>query len=148
MKTLKMTRCIMMLAAFWAAPAFGQTTPATPPSGVQISGSFMPGVQQVRNDTNSSKLSEYRDFRDSFYLSGLTFGASDGRTGRYFDLAAVNVGRLDQTLRAVGGRAGAWKVLVDWTDTPHLFSNKAVTPYIDRGGGLLEVPATVPITFK
>lgn len=143
-----MKKVIAILAVFSAAPTFAQTPPQSPPPAVEISGSITPGVQQLENTTNSSKLTEYRDVRDNFYLSKVTFLANDPRTGWFFDLSGANVSRDDQTILAEGGRPGVWNFRGNWVEVPHNYSNKAVTPYIRRGPGLFEVPATVPITFK
>ena len=56
--------------------------------------------------------------------------------------------RDDQTILASAGRTGAWGFDVSWVGTPHNYSNKAVTPYVQRAPGLFEVGANVPITFK
>jgi len=140
-----MKKLIAITAVLWTVPAFAQTQ--APPS-VEVSGSITQGVQQLDNTTNSSKLTEYRDLRDSFYFPKVTFSVKDPRTGWFFDVNGTNVSRNDQTIVATGGRPGAWNLAVDWTGTPHNYSNKALTPYIRRGPGLFEVPATVPITFK
>ena len=140
----------ILLIPACAAPLAAQTPtpPPTPPPAVQISGSITTGIQQFDNSTGSSKLTEYRDFKDDLYLPSVTFSARDTRTGWFFDVRAVNVSRNDQTLRASGGRPGAWALEAAWTEIPHTLSNKAVTPYIARAPGRLEVPATAPITFK
>jgi hypothetical protein len=144
-----MKTMLTITAALWAAPVFAQT-PATPApaSDLHISGSVLSGVQQVDNSTNSSKLTEYRDLRDDFYLPAITFGAANARTGWFFDFNTANASRNDQSISARGGRPGLWNVEATWLGTPHNFSTKATTPYIRRGPGLFEVPATVPITFK
>lgn len=143
-----MKKLITIAAILWAAPALCQTQAPAPRPAVEVSGSITQGIQQLDNTTNSSKLTEYRDFRDSFYFPKMTFSVTDPLTGVFFDLRGTNVSRNDQTIVAAGGRPGAWNVAVDWTGTPHRYSNKALTPYIRRGPGLFEVPATVPITFK
>jgi MtrB/PioB family decaheme-associated outer membrane protein len=149
-----MKRIIVTLAVLCAAPVFAQTpaptqapTPAPPQAG-QVAGSVTTGVQQIDNSSNSSKLTEYRDLRDDFFLPSLTIGGYNPANGWFFDLSAFNVTRDDQTILARAGRPGAWRLRADWNETPHNFSSKAVTPYIRRGGGLFELPATVPITFK
>ncbi len=63
-------------------------------------------------------------------------------------MAGANVSRDDQTIRAEAGSFGRWSLKADWVETPHNFSNKARTPYIQSGPGLFTVPATVPMTFK
>jgi MtrB/PioB family decaheme-associated outer membrane protein len=141
-----MNKLIALAALFWAVPALAQT-PSTPPA-VEVSGSMTQGVHQFDNTTNSSKLTEYRDLRDGFYVPSLTLLVKSPQTGAFFQIKAANVGRNDQKIVAAGGRPGTWNLALDWTGIPHNYSNKAVTPYIRRGPGLFEVPATVPITFK
>jgi len=143
-----MKKLIAIAAVFWAAPALAQTQTPPPAPAVEVSGSITQGVQQLDNTTNSSKLTEYRDLRDDFYLPNVRFSVKNPRTGWFFDVTGTNVSRSDQTIVAAGGRPGAWNLAVDWTGIPHNYSNKALTPYIRRGPGLFEVPATVPITFK
>jgi hypothetical protein len=141
-----MKKLIAVAAAFWTAPALAQTTPPTP--AVEVSGTITPGVQQVDNTTNSSKLTEYRDLRDNFYLPNVAFVANDVSTGWVFDLTGTNVSRHDQAILANAARPGIWDFRANWVEIPHNFSNKAVTPFIRKGPSLFEVPATVPITFK
>jgi MtrB/PioB family decaheme-associated outer membrane protein len=149
-----MKKLIVVVAVVWAAPVFAQTpAPATVPAaaaaaGVTITGSLTPGVQQVENTTNSSKLGEYRSFRDAFYLPSFNVSVNNAQTGWFFDVKGVDVVRDDQTILAEAGRPGTWRLNANWVGIPHNFSNKAVTPYIQRRPGLFEVPATVPITFK
>ena len=142
-----MKRVVALLAAVGAAPAFAQTPQVPPPPAVEIAGSLTPGVQQLDNTANSSKLTEYRDLRDDFYLERVTFSARDRGTGWFFDLSGANVSRNDQSILAEGGRPGVWNVQARWVGVPHNFSNKAVSPYIRRGPGLFEVPGTAPITM-
>jgi MtrB/PioB family decaheme-associated outer membrane protein len=118
----------------------------TPP--VAVSGSITTGARQVDSDTTSSKLTEYRDLRDTALVPRLTFELFDSRSGQLFEFSGTNIGLNDQTLSLRGGTLGLWRASVDWSDVPHNFSNKAQTPYIRRGAGLFEVPANVPITFK
>lgn len=141
-----MTRTAFIIAAaLTLAPAVALAQDVKP---VEVTGSFSVGLQQFDNDTNSSKFNEYRDIRDNLSLFSLKLGLDDPAGARYFDLFGTNLTRDDQTLRAAGGVYGQWRVGLDWNDTPHLFSNKAQTAFIQRGPGLFEVPATIPITFK
>jgi MtrB/PioB family decaheme-associated outer membrane protein len=141
-----------LVAALLATPALAQqpSQPAAqaPASPIQMSGSVTAGVLQVDNSTNSAKLTEYRDLRENFYLPKMTFSLADAASGWMFDLSGVNASRDDQTILARTGQPGVWAIQADWKGIPHNFSNKAVTPYINRGNGLFTVPATVPITFK
>lgn len=115
---------------------------------ISVSGSVSSGSQQVDNDTSSSKLTEYRDLRDGFFAPEIRFDIYNPRRGDFLALAATNVSRLDQSVAASFGRINLWDVEVLWNQVPHNLSNRAQTPYIARGAGLLEVPATIPITFK
>jgi MtrB/PioB family decaheme-associated outer membrane protein len=123
-------------------------TPAEDSAGVLVRGSISTGFSQIDNDTNSSKLTEYRDLDDRAIVPWLSLSAVHTGDGRYFDFTGANVSLRDQSLFARGGVAGVWRAGVDWRGIPHNYSNKAQTPYIQRGPGLFEVPAQVPITFK
>jgi MtrB/PioB family decaheme-associated outer membrane protein len=146
-----MTRSMLSLAvALAATPVFAQTPaqPAAQAAPTQASGSVTAGVLQVDNSSNSAKLTEYRDLSENFCLPKMTFSLAGPASGWFFDLSGANVSRDDQTILARAGQAGVWALQADWKGIPHNFSNTAVTPYINRGGGLFTVPATVPITFK
>ncbi len=140
-----MRRLTFITAALLAASLLAQ---AQQPPPVTVTGSIGAGGRQVDNDTNSSKLTEYRDLTDDAFVPRLTLNLFQLSSGWYFDFSGANVSRNDQSFSARGGRAGRWSFGFDWFDIPHNLSNKAQTPYIARGRGLLEVPATVPITFK
>jgi len=134
----------LVISCGLAASASAQTTPAP----LQVTGSITSAAQQVDNNTNSSKLSEYQDLSRRFFLPKVTFLVRDSASGWLMDFAGTNVGRRDQTILLNAGRPGRWALQAQWAETPHLYSNKAQTPYIDRGNGLFTVPSTVPITFK
>jgi MtrB/PioB family decaheme-associated outer membrane protein len=143
---------IPVLAILGAATAYAQTPPQAAPAqakpAIEVTGNVTPGVQQIDNSTNSSKFTEYRDLRDQFFLPHLSLSVAEAGGGRFFTLSGSNVSRRDQTILIEAGHAGVWRVRADWNEVPHNFSNKAVTPYIQRAPGLFDVPATVPITFK
>ena len=136
---------VIALPAGLAAQEPPQATPAVP---VLVSGSVSTGVGQVDNDTSSSKLTEYRVIPDRAFVPRLALSVVDTRNGRFVDFGGTNVSLRDQRLFARAGVAGIWRAEADWNEVPHRFSNKAQTPYIQRGPGLFEVPAHVPITFK
>jgi MtrB/PioB family decaheme-associated outer membrane protein len=142
---MAMKGLMLVGAAVLAWPAL---VPAQDASPVQVAGSISAGARGVDNDTNSSKLTEYRDLADDAFVPKLTLDVFEPRSGWYFDFSGANVSLDDQSLFARGGRLGRWELAVDWLDTPHNYSNKAQTPYLRRGPGLLEVGANVPITFK
>lgn len=145
-----MLTLIVLFVLLGASAAVAQTPapPAAAPTPSVVTGSFSSGVQTVGNSNTSAKLTEYRDLQDNLFLPSLSFGISNRATGRFFDVRGVNLTRNDQSLFAAVGQLGRWRLVADWAETPHNFSNKAVTPFINRGGGLLTVPATIPITFK
>jgi MtrB/PioB family decaheme-associated outer membrane protein len=140
-----MKKAIFVIAVLLAAAgtARAQQAPA-----VTVSGSVTTGAQQVDSNTNSSKLTEYRDLRDGFFAPRIRLDMYDTRDGSFFDLGAANVSRADQSLSAAFGVVNEWDVRIGWNQVPHNFSDRAQTPYIQRSAGLFEVPATVPITFK
>lgn len=137
------TALLLLVPAFLAA----QTPPAAPAS-VIVTGSIAAGGRQTDNDTNSSKLGEYRDLRDRAFLPGLTFNVLDRRNGRYAEFSGLNLGLRDQNIIGRAGAAGRWRLTADWTEIPHNYSNKAQTPYSRSAPGVFEVPSNVPITFK
>lgn len=144
-----MIRLMLLCVILSAAEASGQTAPPAPQAPpVEVSGSIASGVLGLDNSTNSAKLTEYRDLRNNFFVPDMNFAMADRTAGWYFGLSGVNVSRDDQTIRAEAGLFGRWRLKAGWVETPHNFSNKAVTPYIQRRPGVFTVPATVPITFK
>jgi MtrB/PioB family decaheme-associated outer membrane protein len=108
----------------------------------EVSGHLTVGAQVVDTSPNSSKFNEYRDIKDGFYLYDLGLLAETG-TGYFLGATGRNVGRDDQNLRLEGGSYGRWGVNLEWDEIIHRLSNKAQTPYINQGGGLYTVPATV-----
>jgi MtrB/PioB family decaheme-associated outer membrane protein len=134
------------LAVLAMAPA--ASAQQAPAAGTTTSGSISTGVQPVDSSTNSSKLTEYRDLRDEPFVPSLGLNLFNAGRGLFLDLAGRNLARRDQSLSAAIGRPNTWSLRADWSEIPHNFSNKARTPYIQRTAGLLEVPASVPVTFK
>ena len=137
-KTLALIATALLLPA--SGPAQDSAVPAQD-SALQVSGSLSTGARSVDNDTASSKLTEYRDLDDDAYVPGLTLSVFDPDKRRYFDFTGSNVSLEDQRLHARGGAFGTWRVGADWTSVPHNFSNKAQTPYLRRGPGLLGASA-------
>ncbi|HEX9659960.1 MAG TPA: MtrB/PioB family outer membrane beta-barrel protein, partial [Rhodothermales bacterium] len=111
---------------------------------VEISGDVTPGMQQVDVDSNSSKFNEYRDLRDGFYLYHFGFEALDTEKGRFLEMQGRSLLRDDQNIRIRAGQHGRYRVTFEWDEIPHRLSNGAETPFLNRGGGLFEVPATIP----
>ena len=146
-----MIRLMLLCVILSAVEASGQTAPAAPQApapSVEVRGSIASGALGLDNSTNSAKLTEYRDLRNNFFVPAMNFSMADRAAGWYFDLSGVNVSRDDQTIRVEAGVFGGWRLTADWVETPHNFSNRAVTPYLQGAPGRFTVPATVPITFK
>jgi len=112
---------------------------------IESSGEITVGIQQMDVDPDSSKFNKNRDLDDGFNLYDLWFGLVDPNNGRYLDFQGENLLRDDQSIRFGFGSYGSWGVVIDRNEIPHNLSNKARTPYIDQGGGLLTLPSTAPI---
>jgi MtrB/PioB family decaheme-associated outer membrane protein len=104
------------------------------------------GAQVVDQDNNSSKFNEYRDDETALYLNRIYLSIDDTETGRYFDFRGRKLSRDDQALYvefgSFGGQFGSlkgWSVDLDWSETPHLLSNSARTPYDFLGDGVYRV---------
>lgn len=111
----------------------------------EISGEQTIGVRQVDLDINSSKFNEYRDIRDGFYFQELSLEVLNIPNNWFLDLSSKNLLLDDQSIRAKLGNLGNWNVIIYNNKTPHRFSNKAVTPYFNRGNGFFTVPDQVSI---
>lgn len=142
-----MRTMIALMAVLAAAPALAQTGAPQQPAR-EFTGSVTTGAQQIDNSSNSAKLTEYRDLSDNFYLPRLMLFGRNRQNGWFFSFTGADVSRDDQRLLLDAGQPGRWRVNAHWTEVPHNFSTKAVTPYVRRAPGLLDVPATIPITFK
>ncbi|MCX5875410.1 MAG: MtrB/PioB family decaheme-associated outer membrane protein [Deltaproteobacteria bacterium] len=111
---------------------------------IESSGEVTVGATQGKGD-DSSKFNKNRDIRDGFNLYDLWFGVVDPNSGRYLDFQGDNLLRDDQSIRFGFGSYGGWGVVIDRNETPNTLSNKARTPYIDQGNGLLTLPSTAAI---
>jgi MtrB/PioB family decaheme-associated outer membrane protein len=133
-----MKTSVIMAVVFLLAPVAARPQ--------QLSAEASAGAQLFDVSPNSSKVNEYRDLDDGFYLYQLR---AEGETGPYFlRLGGTNVGREDQNIVLRGGRHGLWDVRLEWDELPHRLSNKAQTPYLYLGGGEFRVPATVPVETR
>ncbi len=140
-----MKKFIIFLCVALLAPA---AISAQNPPRYTFDGSISAGGRAVDNDTDSSKLTEYRDLRNDALLPRLSLRLFDSQTGGFFTFTGSDISLNDQSLAFRGGMFGRLKVDINWAGIPHNFSNKAQTPYFRTGAGRLEVPANIPITFK
>ena len=138
MKTFGLT-LTLLLAALGATGQEG---------GLRTTGHIESGGQLFDNDTDSSRLNEYRDLRNSLYVPSLRLDVDDDRSGRFLELSGFDVTRDDRAAGLRLGSAGKWGLGLSWTETPHRLSHKAQTPFSHAGNGLLQLPSTIPITFK
>lgn len=136
-----------LIAMLLGIPAVVAAQTPAPPS-VPVSGEISTGGRNVDNDTNSSKLTEYRDLSDKVYLPALSLNLFDTGRGRFLQFGGKNISLNDQSLMFRGGWLGRLHLNLDWAGIPHNYSNKAQTPYTFRSRGVLEAPANVPLTFK
>lgn len=110
-------------------------------------GQVTAGTQQVENNTNSSKFSEYRDLRDDRIPISFRLDASD--SSRNFVRAfGTSLGRRDQRFGFALGMPRGFRLAGSWNDQPHNFSNAALTPYVQTAPGVLDLPGTMAITYK
>lgn len=113
---------------------------------VEITGEHTQGVRQIDLTTNSSKFNEYRDLRDGYSLEVLRLNAYDRKSHLFMDFEGRQLLRDDEVLRLrLGDLVRRWNVRLSHDEIPHRYSNKAMTPYIDRGNGLYTVPGRVGI---
>ncbi|MEW6595054.1 MAG: MtrB/PioB family decaheme-associated outer membrane protein [Thermodesulfobacteriota bacterium] len=111
---------------------------------IEGAGEVTVGVRQGTGD-DSSKFNKNRDIDEGFHLYDLWFGVLDPQAGRYLDFSGQDLLKDDQSLRFGFGGYGSWSVVIDRNEIPHNLSNKAKTPYIDNGNGLLTLPSTAAI---
>lgn len=115
-------------------------------SGVQISGEQVLGVRYLDLSNNSAKFNEYRDLRNGFQLDALSFRIRDLGSTKYLDFSGSNFLLDNQNISAIlGDRDRGWNLRVNHSKSPYRLSNKAMTPYIYRGGGRFTVSDRVSI---
>jgi MtrB/PioB family decaheme-associated outer membrane protein len=147
MKRLLLTTATLLLVPAGLHAQSAQADPQAP-QATRTSGHVSTGVQGFDNDTNSSKFTEYRDFRNNLNLFNLRADVLAPASGRFLDISARNLTRRDQDFLISAGNLRTWRFDLLWNEIPHNMSNRAMSPYIYRGNGLFEVPATIPIGFK
>lgn len=136
-----MRRTIALLG-FALVPGIASAQGAT-----KAGGQVTVGTQQVENNTNSSKFSEYRDLQYDRVPLALQFSGLDS-AGRFVRLFGTDLGRKDQEFGLSIGMPRGFRLTGSWNDQPHNLSNKAVTPYVETRPGVLDLPGTMAITFK
>jgi MtrB/PioB family decaheme-associated outer membrane protein len=139
---MSMKKTYLLASLLLLAP---MVTQAQEEEKIEGSGEVTIGAQQFDVDPDSSKFNEYRDIDDGFQLYDLWFDVLYPRKGLFLKFKGENLLRDDQSIRFGVGDYGNWNIVIDRNEIPHNLSNKARTPYIDQGDGLLTLPSTAPI---
>ncbi|HEV8335937.1 MAG TPA: MtrB/PioB family outer membrane beta-barrel protein [Candidatus Polarisedimenticolia bacterium] len=133
----KVTLLVLLVLALPSAAA-EETKKITDSS---IEGEILAGPQwYVREDPNdSAKFLEYRDVPNGFVLERLLFSWERGG-GRYLDLAARDVGQLDQRVWLDLGKQDVWKFRFAWAENPRRWTDHAnqLFTHHDHGVFMLE----------
>ncbi|MEX2116106.1 MAG: MtrB/PioB family outer membrane beta-barrel protein, partial [Bacteroidota bacterium] len=141
---MNMNKSIGSITATLLSAALAVQSPAQ--EQVSTSGEYRPGIRWTTLDVNSSKYDEYRDLRDGFFVNTFRLDILAPEGGWLFDLGAEKALRDDQRVRVrLDHLDSRLSIFIDHNKTPHNLSNKAMTPYIDRGRGLFTVPAPTSI---
>jgi MtrB/PioB family decaheme-associated outer membrane protein len=113
---------------------------------IELSGEQTLGVRQVELNTNSSKFNEYRDIRNGLYLQKLRFEFLNTESSWLIEFNGRNLLLDDQFIRArIGDLGNRWSITVNNNKIPHRLSNKALTPFFDRGNGFFTVSERISI---
>ncbi len=112
----------------------------------EITGQQVLGIRYIDLSNNSAKFNEYRDLRSGFQLDALSFTIREKGSGRYLDFSGSRLLLDNQSLAVtLGDRDRGWNLQVNHIKSPYRLSNKAMTPYIYRGGGTFTVSDRVSI---
>lgn len=113
----------------------------------RTSGRIAAGPQLVDNNTNSSKLTEYRDLRGNRFPLEFRFNALRPQ-GVFLDLSGNDVTRRDQSIGLGVGNIGLWRLDLSWDEIPHNLSNRAQSPYAETAPGLLNTSQVIAMPLK
>ena len=103
--------------------------------------------RKIDVDSKSAKYNEYSDKNNGFplYMLGVQVVNPNGL---FFELKGENLLRDDQAIRMSAGKFGLWNIVAERNETPHNLSFKAMSPFRNRGNGLLAVDSVAPIPNK
>lgn len=134
------SRSLAIVAAGIAAIAAGPVR-AADAGGFSLHLDPLPlGGIWVDVDTNSAKFEEYRDMSNGFYVPELKLWGGDEAGDRWLDFRAENVSRDDARYTLGYGRAGKYRLLVDYNKIPHRFGNDGKLLWTRTGPGIYELP--------
>lgn len=107
------------------------------------------GVRQISGDPTSSKFSEYRSIPRGLYIQRFELNLNDLLNDRYFfAYQARETLEKDQSHLLSAGYHGKYRFQLRWDQTPHVFTNKASTFFIQQKPGVYTVPAQIRATLE
>ncbi len=133
--------CVALLALLAALAAVRAQDPETggeAASEEQTSGSVTIEAQAVDGRNESSKLQEYREVPNGFYLGQFDFAWA--KKDWSIDLEAVDLMQDDERIKASFGRYGKFRIELGYDQTPKWFSNTARTLFTESDEGNLILP--------
>jgi len=107
------------------------------------SGSVDVGVGSVSK--KSVKFGDYTglDDKGAYFIGDgtLRYKRADGT---YWNVDAANLGLDSRSVDVEGGLQGTYKVLINYSELPHAYTDGARTPFLGNGGDSLNLPAGFP----
>jgi MtrB/PioB family decaheme-associated outer membrane protein len=110
---------------------------------VNLSG-WVEGGGRLVSEEDSGKFEEYRDPHEGLFGAGSLL-IEDPDRHHYFRFGGFDVGEDDGEYFFEGGRWGRWNLFGNYSQIPHHFSNRALTPYRNLTSGELTLPFAPPI---
>ncbi len=107
-----------------------------PDTGLHLEGEAELGGRTVSGDFGSAKYGEYRELRPGIFGRG-NFLLEDGERRNYLRGWLEDVGERDERYTLEAGRWGYGRLTLDYAELPHLYSNKARSPFVSVGSSLL-----------
>ena len=102
-----------------------------------------------RPSLSTSKLNEYQDLTNGFFIRNFSAGFENLLGSRNF-LAIESVSTLlnDQAYLATVGQYGKYRVQFRYDATPHIYTDTARTLFADNGGGVYTMPLALRTTLQ
>jgi MtrB/PioB family decaheme-associated outer membrane protein len=108
-----------------------------------VSGNLEAGVRGISGDEASAKFDDYRDPSIGVFGAGeLLFQDLEGKN--YFQIGGFDLLEHDADYFFEGGRWGYWGVSGSYSLIPHVYSDRALSPYLGIDGGNLFLPFAPP----
>src|SRR2546428_6404385 len=106
-------------------------------SDASVAGEIVAGPQWYAQEepNDSAKFGEYRDVPNGFVLESLLLSWRPAGK-RYLELAARDVGQLDQRLGLTAGRQDLWKFHFSWAENPRRWTDHANQLFTHQGDGV------------